>query len=1251
MATLILPFLITLSDALPSVNLIQRQSQLTPAWNTSLPTNWTYVGCYNESNPRALSGGGFNNATTMTGALCAAYCADKGFIYAGTEYTDECYCGNKLSAPTSLQNDTQCSMSCAGNSTEACGGPNYLTVYFANKDAPKGPSINPGPSNWTSYGCWTDSNTRTLRKATQMPGGFSNGTVAGCTSACGAAGYTLAGVEYAGECYCDSYLSNSAAMKVSDDDCNMVCNGNSSEFCGAGNRLNLYASGTYVPSTKPANKAPPKPVNWLSLGCYSDNVASRSLRYGQQVPGGSQNMTNQNCINVCLSQGYTIAGTEYSGECFCDNDFQGNSGPVTDGRCNMNCYGNDAEICGGPNGLSAYQFNGWYDQGCYTDSVNARTLRYGQAVPGGSQNMTVENCVASCKKAGYTIAGVEYSGECFCDNTVSNGGGPAPDGSAQCNMQCFGNQDETCGGPNRLNVYAFNSKGLPTATRTSSTASATATASSAGGDTTTDTPTQTTPTVKPTSGVNATAILPFKYQGCYTDNMQAGRALNNQRPDNQSMTVESCIAACSSQGYTIAGMEYSTQCFCDNYLRNSPTLRDDTECNMACSGNSGQKCGDGGRLSVYSNSTLTNYTSPGFLTDNLPGNWSFAGCLEDNVNNQRSLPYQMEFKDNSNLKCMKLCQEFGYTAAGTEYGEQCFCGDPQNYIDAGVKMLANSSCNMRCANDTAGSNGGEICGGQNAISLYTWTDNPPNQWTFATGNAAGAYEFLIGGVTIPLVTAPARNGKVTFVEKFGTSTNASSTGAYELDLAFINDFSKAWREMHVKTDVFCSASLTLPDRAGRQINIGGWSHPSTEGIRLYWPDGSPGVPGKNDWEENFEEIALLAGRWYPSAMMMPNGSVLVMGGEEGSNGAPVPSLELLPATGNLQECDYLRRTDPNNLYPFLINLPSGNIFVGYYNEALLLDPVSLQPVRQLPNMPGSVNRPDSGRTYPFEGTAVVMPQHAPFSDPLEVLICGGSNPGVAVALDNCITITPDVPGANWTIERMPSKRVLTMMTALPDGTFLISGGAHQGTAGFGLATDPNLNAVLYDPSKPVGKRMTVMANTTIARLYHSEAVLLDDGRVLVSGSDPEDNVHPQEYRNEVFIPPFLMGNPSRPEFNITDLDWSYGSSHALSILQPGAGGNYRVSLMGAVASTHGNSMGQRTYFLSASCSGSSCTVTAPPDGNTCPPGWFQLFLLDGAGVPSHAIWVRVGGDPGQLGNWPKAEGFTLPGMGPVERLF
>jgi hypothetical protein len=101
---------------------------------------------------------------------------------------------------------------------------------------------------------------------------------------------------------------------------------------------------------------------------------------------------------------------------------------------------------------------------------------------------------------------------------------------------------------------------------------------------------------------------------------------------------------------------------------------------------------------------------------------------------------------------------------------------------------------------------------------------------------------------------------------------------------------------------------------------------------------------------------------------------------------------------------------------------------------------------------------------------------------------------------------------------------MSCMTALPDGTYLILNGAELGYAGFGLASEPNNNAVLYDPSKPVNQRMSVMANTTIDRLYHSEAILMQDGRVLVSGSDPETPGFLQEYRVEVFLPPVSKFN-------------------------------------------------------------------------------------------------------------------------------
>ena len=99
-------------------------------------------------------------------------------------------------------------------------------------------------------------------------------------------------------------------------------------------------------------------------------------------------------------------------------------------------------------------------------------------------------------------------------------------------------------------------------------------------------------------------------------------------------------------------------------------------------------------------------------------------------------------------------------------------------------------------------------------------------------------------------------------------------------------------------------------------------------------------------------------------------------------------------------------------------------------------------------------------------------------------------------------------------------------------------------------------------------------------------------------------------------------------------------------LHQGTTAGMRVSLMGATSSTHGNSMGSRTIFPAFTCAGNTCTITAPPNAGVAPPGWFQVFILDGP-TPSHSHWVRIGGDPSEMGNWPNLPGFTNPGMGPA----
>ncbi|KAI9650547.1 hypothetical protein NHQ30_000564 [Ciborinia camelliae] len=95
----------------------------------------------------------------------------------------------------------------------------------------------------------------------------------------------------------------------------------------------------------------------------------------------------------------------------------------------------------------------WSSLGCYTDNVSGRALTTTGTIPGGSSAMTNEACQTACSAAGFSYAGTEYAGECWCGNSIVNGNGPAADGNAGCNMACNGNSGETCGGPNRLTAF------------------------------------------------------------------------------------------------------------------------------------------------------------------------------------------------------------------------------------------------------------------------------------------------------------------------------------------------------------------------------------------------------------------------------------------------------------------------------------------------------------------------------------------------------------------------------------------------------------------------------------------------------------------------------------------------------------------------------------------------------------------------------------------------------------------------------
>jgi hypothetical protein len=94
--------------------------------------------------------------------------------------------------------------------------------------------------------------------------------------------------------------------------------------------------------------------NWTYTGCYTDVSNARVLSGITFANLGTHNTTTTGCVAYCDAQGYSIAGTEYGGQCFCGNSLASASTKVGDDKCSMACEGDRAQLCGGSLTLSVY---------------------------------------------------------------------------------------------------------------------------------------------------------------------------------------------------------------------------------------------------------------------------------------------------------------------------------------------------------------------------------------------------------------------------------------------------------------------------------------------------------------------------------------------------------------------------------------------------------------------------------------------------------------------------------------------------------------------------------------------------------------------------------------------------------------------------------------------------------------------------------------------------------------------------------
>ncbi|KAL1207598.1 Aldehyde oxidase GLOX1 [Cardamine amara subsp. amara] len=395
--------------------------------------------------------------------------------------------------------------------------------------------------------------------------------------------------------------------------------------------------------------------------------------------------------------------------------------------------------------------------------------------------------------------------------------------------------------------------------------------------------------------------------------------------------------------------------------------------------------------------------------------------------------------------------------------------------------------------------------------------------------------------------------------------------------------------------------------------------------------------------------ALAAKRWYSTQATLPDGTFIVVGGRDALN------YEYILPEGQdnrkLYDSQLLRQTDDpeeNNLYPFVWLNTDGNLFIFANNRSILLSPKTNKVLKEFPQLPGGT------RNYPGSASSALLPIRLyvqnPARIPADVLICGGARQDAYYrannkklydpALKDCVRMSINSAKPVWKVETMPMSRVMSDTVILPNGEILIVNGARRGCSGWNNAKEPNLSPLLYMPAKPLGQRFKTLAASTIPRMYHSTAIALPDGKVLIGGSNTNDGYkyeveYPTELRIEKFSPPYLdpaLAN-MRPRIinNATPKQIKYGQMFNVRIQlkqENVVKENVMVTMLAPAFTTHSVSMNMRMLLLGINdvkkVGGDNHQIqaVAPPSGNLAPPGYYLLFAVFN-GVPSVGEWIQI----------------------------
>jgi len=459
---------------------------------------------------------------------------------------------------------------------------------------------------------------------------------------------------------------------------------------------------------------------------------------------------------------------------------------------------------------------------------------------------------------------------------------------------------------------------------------------------------------------------------------------------------------------------------------------------------------------------------------------------------------------------------------------------------------------------------------------------------------------------------------------FGSSATGQqgATGIYDVwDSTLAPDAGHLTLPNGTGTDIFCSSNLLfapLSAQSTASVFIAGgdnWNGSSTT---------NSANPNSNIFDVTTRTLTrqtnMQSPRWYSTSTTLLNGEIYIQGG---SGGNQRPEVRGLNGTFRLLSGANTAGMDSN--YPRNYVAPDGRIF-GYDSNGWMyyVDPTGTGSF----SIAGQLNSSYASWT----GSSAMF-------RPGRILHLSGSSSNAAI-----IDITSGAPVLTPT-QSLSSQRAWVNATILANGQVLATSGSQVANT----LTGVNTKAEIWDP---VTGQWMVGPAAVKPRLYHSNALLLPDASVLVSGggatvpvgTGPSDNLNA-----EIYYPPYLFtaSGQRAPRPVVTAVpDWA-DIGKVIAVDVSNATSVSRVTLVKTGASTHSYNMDQRFVDLTFGANGLHLSVQMPSHASDATPGYYQLFVFDQAGVPSVARVIRMG--PAAAANPAIAPTLTNPGAQTTER--